>query len=621
MVNQREKQSGGTLAAATAVVGLLAGVVAGLYVLGGLVIALRMLFDHFSPSLVVTTVGQLPRELVVSTALLEVLLPALTVGLLVALGVGAFHVLWGLPRGGSRKPRLSRGLGVGLVVVSAVLVAPAIANVIDKEGVRTALLSSVLGLIVTAVVALLAWFAFRVALGRRWPLGAKLLAVGGLAAAVALTPSVMLAASLDFEDALVCTAQGQVPETGELIGEGGGWVLLEEEFDGEASVRSLPSDEVTKSEFGDLTSTFACPAPPGAAPAAVEEAKLGGHGSDEEQRLATELRPRLRFDSNERWRPIEVGSFVDEHRLGAPHGACASGADPPCPALKRLAKLGLQKNAPAYIDIHGSAHNGDDFISPDEGCRASPPAVDCNSGPTAVVYYRRSSHEGRWYWDYWWFLRYNDYRGHVNNCRLLCADHEGDWEGITVITTPSLEPEILGAIYASHKDRVLVEGAILPLAHGHPLVWVADGTHASYPFSCDKGCHQFGPLPEETHDGAVPWGGNRDQECEASECVRPLPEIGEPTDEALPLAGAWAGWPGMWGETCHDGCKNVFRRGRGLLHNEASPRSPGVQGRFQCPWVPTRRAKLAKGGIPKDSEKVGDTKRLSARCAAERGGL
>ncbi|HEU4599073.1 MAG TPA: hypothetical protein VFS26_04955, partial [Solirubrobacterales bacterium] len=222
--------------------------------------------------------------------------------------------------------------------------------------------------------------------------------------------------------------------------------------------------------------------------------------------------------------------------------------------------------------------------------------------------------------DYWWLLRYNNYRGRANHCILVCADHEGDWEGVTVITTPSLEPEILGTIYASHKDRVLVEGTMLPTANGHPLVWVADGTHASYPFSCDHDCHQYGPLPEETHDGAVPWGGNRDKECDTTECVRPLPEIGEPSDEALPLAGAWAGWPGLWGETCHGGCRRFRFRG-GFLHNEASPASPGSQDRFECPWVPTRRAKLAKNGIPSGSDRVGDKERLFARCQAQRGGL
>jgi hypothetical protein len=430
----------------------------------------------------------------------------------------------------------------------------------------------------------------------------------------------MLASSLDFEEALVCTSNSQLPETGQLIGEGGGKVLLGEQLGGEASVISIPSDQVTKSQFGDVSSVFACPAPPGTTPPAAEEAKLGGHGSDEEVALAMALRPRLRFDSRELWRPIEVGAFISEHAEGAPHGECSGGADPPCPPLKSSERLSRSGDAPAYIDIHGSARNGADFKSPREACLRSPPAVDCNSGPAAVIYYRRTSHEGHWYWDYWWFLRYNDYRGSFNRCILICADHEGDWEGITVITTPSLKPEILGAIYASHKERVLVQGSVLPTASGHPLVWVADGTHASYPFDCAKKCHQYGSLPEETHDGAVPWGGNVDGECRANECVRPLPELGKPADDALPVAGAWAGWPGQWGETCHGGCKKFRRRG-GFLHNEASPSSPGAQGRFQCPWVPTLQAQPAEDGSGlKDFKEIGDRARLFIRCQAQRGG-
>lgn len=607
------------LKTATAVVGLLAGFIAGLYALGGLVIALRLLFDHFSFASVVTIVGQLPRELVITTAMLDVVLPAVAFGLVVALGVALYCALRGLPKS-RRKLELSRFEGVTAALLGAVLISPAIAITVADQGLHLVLLTSLLGLIVTSVGALVSWFALRAVLGRRWPLAGKLLAAGGLAAAVALTPAVIFAAALDFEEARICTSDSRLPELGELIGEGGGRVLLEDQFKNEAGVVSLPAEAVTRSEFGDVSSVAACPAPPGSTPAPVEEAALGGHGSAEERRLATQLRPRLRFDSHERWRPIELEAFAGEFALGAPHGACAEGADPPCPTLKSVKGLNHREDAPAYVDIHGSARNGADFTSPDEECLRSPPAVDCNSGPSAVVYYRRTSHEGHWYWDYWWFLRYNDYRGHANHCIFVCADHEGDWEGITVITTPSLEPEITGAIYASHKERILVEGAGLPTASGHPLVWVADGTHASYPFACDKGCRQYGPLPEETHDGAVPWGGNRDSECEASDCVRPLPEVGEPSEQALPLAGGWAGWPGLWGETCHDGCKGL-RRGSGLFHNEASPHSPGAQGRFQCPWVPTLRASPAANGVLSGSKKVGDRERLFNACQVERGSL
>jgi hypothetical protein len=595
---------------------MLAGLVAAVYVLGGLVVALRMLFDHFSLGSTVSIVGQLPRELVVTTAMLDVLLPAFVAGLLVALGALCVHLVSGLPSGRGERPRLGRLEGVLLVAVAAALVALPIGRVIASEGMTPLLLTSLLGLVVTAVAVLAAWSGLVSVARGGWPVVVKLLAIGGMGAAVAVTPAVMFAASLDFEQALVCTSASQVPERGQLIGEGGGRVLLENEFGTEASVLGLPAEGVTKTEFGDLSSTFSCPPPPGSPTTPpVEIPKLGGHGSEEELRLARELRPRLRFDSSEPWRPVAVDAFLAEEFGGDRHGACRAGFDPPCPAVAGIGQLGRQEDAPAYIDIHGRARDGEDFGSPEPGCQLSPPARDCNSGPAAVAYYRRTTHEGRWYWDYWWFLRYNDYEGKINKCTFVCGDHEGDWEGVTVVTTPSLEPEIVATIYAAHKDRILVDGATLPAAGGHPLVWVASGTHASYPYDCDGDCHQYNGLPEDPHDGAIPWGGNRDTECEEVGCVQPLPEIGAAADVALPAAGAWAGWDGKWGETCHKGCHGPFK------HQEASPSSPGIQVRFRCPWVPTRRALPASDGSGlSDSEETGDHERLLSLCLAQRGG-
>jgi hypothetical protein len=348
--------------------------------------------------------------------------------------------------------------------------------------------------------------------------------------------------------------------------------------------------------------------------------RSGLHGARPSVRmdwLASESRL---FDSEERWRPLNVGAFITERFAdGRGHGACLRGSEPPCPDAAGLSQLVDERIA--YLDIHGEQPNGADFASPPSDCARPPRSVDCDDGPRSIMYYRRTTHEGRWYWDYWWFMRYNDYIGSINNCRIICGDHEGDWEGITVITTPSLEPEVLGAIYASHKDRVQVDRATLPLAGNHPLAFVADGTHASYPFACEGGCKQYSTrfgkrLPEESHDGAAEWGQNDDQTCLSTKCVRPLPEVGNPDDNALPLAAQWAGWMGLWGQTCHNGCK-----GLNLLH-EASPQSPGRQTRFRCPWVPTRRATLSSGntGLSK-SEQVGDTGRQLAACVAQRGGL
>ncbi|HSK49361.1 MAG TPA: hypothetical protein VK889_02580 [Solirubrobacterales bacterium] len=613
------------LAVATALVGLLAGVVAGVYMLGGVVIALRLLFDHFALNTVVVILGQLPREPVISTALLNVIGPALTVGLLAALVYGAFD---------GPRPRawpsdeLDRGprwrlILVFIAFVSVALTMPAILQALRTDGISPLLLTSLLGIAVTFGLAASGWFLIR-RIGRRrgWLRLPKAAAAGGVWAAIAVTPAVMLASSLPFEKAQICTSAGQEREVGLLIGEGGGRILLEQHFGGEASVVSLPADKMTKGEFGDLSSTFACPVPPGqAAVAKIVEAKLGGHGGELERRLATELRPRLRFDRGERWRPLEVGSFLGESfPRGARHGACEAGKDPPCPPAEGLSQLRRGEGAPAYIDIHGEARNGADYGSPLEECGTLPPAADCNGGAGAAIYYRRTTHDGRWYWDYWWFMRYSDYTGSINQCLTICGDHEGDWEGVTVITTAAANPEIVGAIYAAHSERVLVDGAMLPLSGGHPTVYVARGTHASYPFDCDRGCRQYSTragvrLPEDPHDGAVPWGGNRDRECATYECVLPLPEIGRPGQGALPRAGGWAGWRGRWGETCHGGCRGA-RAG-----HEGSPASPGLQTRFACPWVPTRRALPAPDGSGlSTSEVTGDRERLLSVCRALRGG-
>src|ERR1700741_2915935 len=78
------------LTTATKVAGLLAGLIAAVYLLGGVVIALRLLFDGFSAGSMVTLLGQLPRELVITTAMLEVIGLAAVVGIVAALGYGAF---------------------------------------------------------------------------------------------------------------------------------------------------------------------------------------------------------------------------------------------------------------------------------------------------------------------------------------------------------------------------------------------------------------------------------------------------------------------------------------------------------------------------------------------------
>ncbi len=612
---------------ATKAVGLLAGVVAATYVLGGAVIALRMLFEGFTPATVITLLGQLPRQLVITTALLDVIAPAATLGLIAALAFGALNRPQAAPGG---DPGLNKGpkWGVKFVVlgiVTLVLVLPAIYATVHEEGWTPWLLTSLLGIAVTYALAVAGLYLIRWAGLVEWETGwshlSKAAVAGAVWAGVALVPAVMLAGALKFEEAQVCTSDSLVETEGALIGESDRHVLLATDFGDEESVLSLPAERVTKSEYGDLSSEFNCPAPTGtAATAPAAAAALGGQGSVAERRLAMALRPQLRFDSRERWRPLEVGRFLDEKfKDGHGQGACRRGVEPPCPDVAGLRQLAGR--SVAYLDIHGEGRNGAGFDSPPSDCVRAPPSVDCEGGPASVMYYRRTTHNGHWYWDYWWFLRYNDYTGSFNNCVIVCGDHEGDWEGVTVITTPSLEPQLLGAVYAAHRDRVIVGGSLLPVSDTHPIAFVAEGTHATYPYACAGDCEQYATqldqrLPEEGHDGAVEWANNDDAACEESHCVRPLPSVGHPGDDSPPAAGAWAGWPGHWGETCHNGCT-----GTESLH-ESSPQSPGLQTRFKCPWVPTATALPSPDGSGLSRSKpVGDTHRLLAECAALRGGL
>lgn len=317
---------------------------------------------------------------------------------------------------------------------------------------------------------------------------------------------------------------------------------------------------------------------------------IGPHGGVAERALATGLRPSLLLDSSERWRPLEVEDFLAERFAdGSGQRACRNGEPNNCEAPIDPARLRPGSGTPDYIDIHGEGDNGVDYKSPLRACRAGV-AVDCNSGPRTVIYYRRSSHAGHWYWDYWWFFRYNDFPGAILGSCIpgYCSDHEGDWEGATVITTEQLRPTILAVTYAAHRNRVEVDGAAVPKTDGHPLVFVAEGTHASYPFRCSHDCKEEATfhglhlhLPEGSHDGAVAWGGNNPRECAAYACVRPLPEFGETGESAPPRAGDWAGWHGKWGITCHAGCHSPL--------NQGSPASPGLQPRYKLPWAPTRR--------------------------------
>lgn len=323
-------------------------------------------------------------------------------------------------------------------------------------------------------------------------------------------------------------------------------------------------------------------------------------GEERAGELAERFRPSLQFDQGELWRPLSVASLIEESgTTGAPHLFCQRGAadpaappaEPDCDPIQsdaefsRLVDDASSLGNSSYVDIAGGTK--EEYRGP-PGCET----FDCGTGPGSAIYYHVIDSNNRFYVDYWWFLRFNNFQGSLPGltCRTeptraasLCGEHEGDWEGVTVVTPPGEDDEIDYLVYAAHSGTFRYSAAELKLEGTRPDVFIARGSHASYPQKCAKNCQQplslavegLVDLPEEHYDGGSEWERNED-DCPADEersCLLALPRS---DDERK----AWTIWPGQWGA----GCGSICGTGAG----PGSPQSPGLQSRYQTPWCSTQ---------------------------------
>jgi Vacuolar protein sorting-associated protein 62 len=290
--------------------------------------------------------------------------------------------------------------------------------------------------------------------------------------------------------------------------------------------------------------------------------------------LALAYRPALLFHlgdpspnlDNEWWRPLEITRFLDEQWPDTTylHQLCAGGV---C-SLPTQGAFEANDTTDAYLNIN------DDYSSPYDSCHSQTSlggeVFDCNSGPRSALYFEPGQDSAAYrYLDYWWFFRGN----HPGGTAGELDDHEGDWEGVTVVLD-GINPASLSvafAYYAAHQTGVWYGANALPFANSHAVDYVARGTHASYPFSCTDSCT---PPPdtgwnfESPHDGGVPWGNNDDGAC-ASACVQRYP------DDPQRFSGSWwAQWHGRWGDS------PGYVGGLGT-----SPQSPKYQSRCSCATV------------------------------------
>lgn len=309
--------------------------------------------------------------------------------------------------------------------------------------------------------------------------------------------------------------------------------------------------------------------------------------------LAERFRPWLEFDSGERWRPLNVSDMLDE----GDHRFCTRRAQGPrCVSLHNAAEFdALTRKAGAlgpatYLDIAGGSV--DQYHGP-ESCA---PLEDCGTKPRSAIYYHVIESNDRFYIDYWWFLRFNHFPRSLPSVSChsktaletgVCDEHEGDWEGVTVVTPPDEDEGVDYVVYAAHKGTFRYTASRLHMREGtRPTVYVAQGSHASYPAPCAGNCSQppglavdgLIDLPESSFDGRSDWARNRE---------RCTPNAPGSCLESL-TAQAWDTWPGQWGAGCGDAC--------GKSESANSPHSPGLQTRYQTPWCSSQTGVLTCDG-------------------------
>ena len=186
---------------------------------------------------------------------------------------------------------------------------------------------------------------------------------------------------------------------------------------------------------------------------------LGPRPAASAVQLAAKYAPVLRLATGERYRPLRLEDYLTKAVLRSgspPHGTLS-------PAQPTLFSLPVTSQA-SYLDIQGAEPN----------LRATMyPSIERQlelTRPRPTVYFHLAYQPavGRVAIEYWFLYLYNDFYD----------QHEADWEGVTVVLENGAP---LGALYSQHQGRKWIAWSALSTAGGHPVVYVAKGSHAEYP--------------------------------------------------------------------------------------------------------------------------------------------
>ena len=138
---------------------------------------------------------------------------------------------------------------------------------------------------------------------------------------------------------------------------------------------------------------------------------------------------------------------------------------------------------------------------------------------------------------YWRFYYYND------SALLGRGVHEGDWESVQVRLNLNMQPDLVS--FEAHDGEETCNWSDAETSFGHPVVYVAAGSHAAY-----------------SHRGNYerPTGITDHAEGDGLQLLAP-------SIERVSDATPWLQWPGRWGDS-----------GAGSLFGGETPRGPAMQG-------------------------------------------
>jgi lysophospholipase L1-like esterase len=200
--------------------------------------------------------------------------------------------------------------------------------------------------------------------------------------------------------------------------------------------------------------------------------------------LARTYAPVLAFTKDERWAPTTVESYLADAKLLAPGGGetgpplTLAGLPRTCPPGSGRACFRLTIDCPTGDDDCSGHHlhpageivrDGAAYVRVVRGPFARLPSYLAGKNLAALV-------------QYWFFYRYDEWQAHVLAGRLV-QRHEGDWEAVMVGVGRNRP---LFVAYSAHCggtwlpwNRIRMSALSAP--YTHPLVAVAEGSHANYP--------------------------------------------------------------------------------------------------------------------------------------------